>query len=654
LASESSQAAQPHIQHNIQNLIFAAIDSTRRRVLSQVDDADLTWLYRRYEPPEGFGEAQDRLEQYDVVLLEGKAGSGRRAAAKMLLRLHLDAEHRFCTLPAELDGESIDVSNVERGDLLLLDLSAVEAAEYLPLRAALAGLRAHARQQDARLVVILNPQLETWAELDETQQYRVRIGKPDPERVVQRHLAAERVPVNSALPQVVGLRAELRKSSMTKLAWFAELTHLLFGRAGEDRDLAAALELALTALVDRSGEVKKDLEERKDGASRALLFTVAMLEGAHLNVVFESAGLLLSKVGHPEEEVPSLERQSFLARLRDIKAEVTDTRLVRFREIGYGEAVVSYFWDNHLDLIDAFRSWIDKLVRTPWLSRREKVALAERVAGQCLRTDNPNLLVRLSESLAAPKSEDHFPVIRNFLSAGLASAEHGRVFRRRIYDWAKDSKQPPSFATVLVDLCSVEMARSYPEEALTRLRHLSKRLPGELDEQALAALLRLACGDLRLFRRLLERLCPREVPYRRSADLKIFLRLVEPDRLLRLDNQGRPYLFDRTVRRSVVDGWSDVLSAEREPDWAVEVENYLARCSLLPEVQAVPVLSLIVEAARGDGAKLAEIYVVARNWANAGPDRGVRMGLAVRFSQLIDETQGVGLGPSARRFREEQ
>jgi hypothetical protein len=144
------------------------------------------------------------------------------------------------------------------------------------------------------------------------------------------------------------------------------------------------------------------------------------------------------------------------------------------------------------------------------------------------------------------------------------------------------------------------------------------------------------------------------VPYRRSADLKIFLRLVEPDRLLRLDNQGRPYLFDRTVRRSVVDGWSDVLSAEREPDWAVEVENYLARCSLLPEVQAVPVLSLIVEAARGDGAKLAEIYVVARNWANAGPDRGVRMGLAVRFSQLIDETQGVGLGPSARRFREEQ
>lgn len=651
-AYESSQAPQPHIQHNIQTLMFAAIDSTRRRALSQVDDTDLTWLYRRFEPPQRFGEAQDKLARHGVVLLEGEAGSGRRAAAKMLLRLHLDTEHRFCTLPAELNGGSIDVSNVERGDLLLLDLSAVEAAEYLVLRSALAGLRANARQRNARLVVILNPQLETWAERDETQQYRVRIGKPEPERVVQRHLAGEGVPVSSVLPQVAGLQTELRKSTMTKLAWFAELTHLLFGRAGEDRDLAAALKLALTALVDRSGEVKKDLDQRKDGTSRALLFTVAMLEGAHLNVVFESAGLLLSKVGHPEEEVPSLERQSFLDRLDSIKAEVTDARLVRFKEIGYGEAVVSYFWDNHLDLIDAFRSWIDELVRTSWLSRPEKVALAERVAGQCLRTDNPNLLVKLSESLASPKSEDNFPVIRNFLSAGLASVEHGRVFRRRIYDWAKDSKQPPSFAAVLVDLCSVEMARSYPEEALTRLRHLSKRLPGELDEQALAALLRLACGDLRLFRRLLERLCPQELPSPRPADLKIFLKLVEPGRLLRLDNQGHPYLFDRTVRRSVVDGWSDVLSAEREPDWPVEVGNYLARCSVLPEVQAVPVLSLIVEAAGGAGAKLAEIYVVARNWANAGPDRGARTGLALRFSQLIDEAQGVG--PSARRYREEQ
>ncbi|SEP53497.1 hypothetical protein [Amycolatopsis saalfeldensis] len=652
--SDSSQAAQPHIQQNIQYLMFAAIDSTRRRALSQVDDADLTWLYRRFEPPEGFGEAQDKLERHGVVLLEGAAGSGRRAAAKMLLRLHLDAEHRFCTLPADLDGGSIDVSNVERGDLLLLDLSTVEAAEYLVLRSALAGLRADARQRDARLVVILNPQLEMWAERDETQQYRVRIGKPDPERVVQRHLAGERVPVSSALPQAAGLQTVLSKSSMTKLAWFAELTHLLFGRAGKDSDLAAALKLALTALVDRSAEVKGDLANRTDGMSRALLFTVAMLEGVHLNAVFESVRLLLSKVGHPEEEVPSLERQSFLARLHDVKAEVTDTRQVGFREIGYGEAVVSYFWDNHLDLVGAFRDWVDELVRTCWLSRPEKVALAERVAGQCLRTDNPNLLAELSGSLAAGDSEDLTPVIRNLLSAGLANLAHGRVFRRRIYDWAKDSKQPKNFAAVLVDLCSVEMARSYPEEALTRLRHLSKRLPGELDEQAVAALLRLACGDLRLFRRLLERLCPREAHYPRPADLKIFLMLVEPARLLQVDNQGHPYLSDRAVRRSVVDGWSDVLFTERGPDWPGEVGNYLTLCSSMPEAQATSALRVIVEAAGSDGVKLAEIYVVARNWASTGPDRGTRTGLALRFSQLIDKAQGVGAGPSELRYREEQ
>ncbi|MDT8915439.1 hypothetical protein [Amycolatopsis sp. PS_44_ISF1] len=655
-AVEAPLSAQPFTQSNIQNLIFAAIESSRQRELSQIDDTDLTWLHRRFEAPERFGEAQGKLERHGVVLLDGEPGSGRRAAAKMLLRLHVDAEHRFCVLPAELADSSseIDVSNISPGDLLLLDLSSVERAAYDVLRDALAGLRAIVRRQEAKLVVILHTQWEALTEHDETQQYRVWIGKPDPERVVQRHLAGEGVPVGFALPQVNGLKEKLRKSSMAKLARFAAVTQRLFDRAGGDRDLAADLRLALTASADRTPELKTDLDHHKDGWSRALLFVIAMLEGAHLNVIFEANQLLLAKIGHPEEAAPSLERPSLLTRLPKIKAEITDTRSVRFKEIGYGEAVVSYFWDNYLDLHSAFRDWVDELVRMSSLNRGERAALAERVAEQCLRTDHPNLLVELSENWVAAKPEELAPVIRSLLRIGLADIGHGRVFRRKIYDWAKEGRQPRAFTAVLVDLCGVELARSYPEEALTRLRHLARGPVGERDGLALAALSKLACSDLRLFRRLLDRLCSQPATDRRPADFEIFFRLVDPGRLLRTDNRGRPYLLDSSVRNNVVGGWIDALSSAVGYDWPPELENWLNRCSSLPTAQALYLLRVVVEAAGGDGAKLAEIYVVARDWANSGPARGARTALAFQFGQLIDEAQGVGVGPSGLRSREEQ
>ncbi|NED80291.1 hypothetical protein G3I76_09360, partial [Streptomyces sp. SID11233] len=99
------------------------------------------------------GEARERLEESRTVFLDGAPGSGRQAAARVLLAEYGSFRE---LLPGEQDEPSLrDPALLSEGDLVLLDLSAADRHRWARMHAELGTLRRSAHTKAARLVVVM-------------------------------------------------------------------------------------------------------------------------------------------------------------------------------------------------------------------------------------------------------------------------------------------------------------------------------------------------------------------------------------------------------------------------------------------------------------------------------------------------------------------
>ncbi|RJQ78276.1 hypothetical protein D5S19_27750 [Amycolatopsis panacis] len=609
----------------------------RRRAFDQVDESDLGWLYRRYEPPRGFAQAQSALDKYGVVLLEGQPGTGRRTAAKMLLRLYADAGHLFRIVSSEDSSDEFRSDEVADGDLLLLDLSQVDRDRYGGFRRSAANLRAKVGEvRSAKLVVILNPLLETQVERDESRQYTVSLGRPDWRIVLQRHLAAGEVVFRGRLPEPEGFQKHLAGASMDKLARFAEAVR---GRAEwrtEPSDLRTLLQGALSAVFDQQGSVRTELGKCVNGAMRALAFAAAMLEGEHGNVVFQATEILLKIVAHPGNETPVLERDSLYSMLEEIHLEVDEHGSVYFKKFGYGRAVAGYFWGENPHLHESLREWVAQVYSH--LEQRSQLVLAGRAAEQCLAADRPGHLLSLAEQWCADRRGAESAAV--VLRAGLEHSRHGRTFRGNFYEWAKSPDLPKELAGVIADLCVSTVAPAYPEQALTRLRWLTQRRRDHVDAVAVEKLLGLLRSNLRIYRRLLWWLADDTRRGGGQAEDDLIRRVLHPDMQMVSDFRGRHYSADPVVQRCAGRLWRRTLRALSGPEWREYLQEWLAGCTKV-ENSKVPVLvRVVVGSVRDEPRTLAAVFVIARDWARNGTDRAECMRVAGVVRRCIDEAQG--------------
>lgn len=630
-------AGAPVNQYTQINNIGTAGPHNRRRPFGLLHESDLGWLYRRFEPPEGFPHAQHKLEKCGLVLISGPAGAGTRTAAKMLLRTYADSSHLFRVLPTEVEEDAFDPESVADGDLLLLDLSAVESEHYAKLKEKALYLRAHTKARSTRLVIIVDRAVEEQFEFDESRQFLVPLGRPDPAVVLRRHLAADGLSGDLDPAEYQAFCASLVSSSMNDLARLADRARLL-ARGGER--LLDLLREAQQAVADRTEEARKLLDGKKDGVVRALALAVAMLEGEHRRVVFAAAAKLLTQVEHPESEVPLLERPSLSGYLGEVTAVAVDEHGgIRFREAGYGAAVAAYFWREYPRLHNVLRDWSAGLVGMEELSRRSRLRLADRVAIQLLDADLHDDLAKLVRNW--PRARDWPDQVQTVLSRSLAHPRHGRFFRQQFYTWARARDLPDQFAAVLADLCAAEMAAEYPEEALTRLNHLVKRNRDSIDSYALERLLELVASDLRLYRRLAWRLRqhpPR--PGRGRSETELALRVLSPKLVLSTDVRGRRFGADPTVRRCVEAVWRALMTSLPEREWQEHLRAWLTECVDAEAPDAAMLVREVLAGAGGAPRTLAAVYVAARDWARSG-DRVSRARLALLVIQLINEAQGV-------------
>jgi hypothetical protein len=569
---------------------------------------ELAWLERRFIPPSGFARARALLQSHRTVFLDAPPGSGRIAAAKMLLwELGPDAEQFHELLPRDMESEpSLNLAHIGDGDRMWLDLSDVGGLLWDEIHAELSSLRAVVQERAARLVLVLPHGVEDLR--PEFEQYRAEIGRPPTQEVLRRHLRIEGFSLPEPDRRIEFLRENRPLRDVPK---YVRLVAEARDKSPVRDDFAKWCDAADRALSGQEHEVAQLVADVKLGSQRALLLATAMLHGAHADVVQRASASMLQVVGHPPDECPVLERTTLDRRLGEIHAELDADGNVRFKQLDYDSAVRSYFWTQMPEIHDHMRDWVGRTADSSDLTDSERENLVGRFAEQCLSDRYLSMLVSLVEEWtnkeATSRQANRAALI---LQCGLSDERHGRAFRRQIYDWSRKSL-PDLLAEVVIVACRDQMAVTHPDEALVRLHHVARHEYGR-GTRARDALVELASGDRRFLSQLLGRLADLN-PERKiwDADVALFLDLADPDALTDPSRHGPALITGRVMRRQLIDGWRLAFSEVSHDTWSPRAQHWLRRAAEDGRYRH-QVLDVLVEGAERRTSILAYLYAMTR------------------------------------------
>ncbi|MER6112679.1 hypothetical protein [Streptomyces hirsutus] len=611
-----------------------------RPTFRRLADDHLTWLKQVLVDPAGMGAARHKLTDTGTVILDGPPGSGRTSVARVLLREYDLGTGVFHELLPE-EEEELSLSNpalVGTGDRLLLDLSAATAIQWAAARADLSALRKAVHEQHAHLVVVmpyghpLDPDL---------QHYRIKIERPDDLQVFRRHLRMHGVPYEPD-PTVTAFLAESRPTR--EIADFADLVRRAREVAGTDESFAQWCATARKARDDRRAEIAMLVAKLREGPQRALLITVAMLHGAHADVIHQAAQLLLHMLKSPPEEQPLLEHKDLAERLAEISASTGLDGHVHFTELDYDAAVRAHFWDHMPDLRQPLGTWVAHSVESsdPYVTRELRASLVARLAEQYLRTGRGEGLAFLAEDWSTTTaSRARLEAAVHALTCGLNDPAHGRSFRQWIYQWCAHRQLKGEFAQVLVQVCADVIAASHLDQALFRLYHLARREQGTT--RALQALGDLVATSGRLRRRLLDRLARSTLS---PTELRIFLLACDPVSLSAPHDNGHALIEENGPRESLTSGWRAVLKELPQAEWHPYAERWLHTATDAGHRGDLLLNLLVAAADRCEdqrGTAFATLYASARAAERTAPHGTAAQAAATtdRLLQKISAAQGL-------------
>ncbi|WP_406448004.1 hypothetical protein OG782_04030 [Streptomyces sp. NBC_00876] len=634
-------------QHNgngdINVTVLADQQAMGRPSFTRFADDQLAWLRRVLVAPPGMGNARSQLADTGTVILDGEPGSGRSCAARVLLREHHKDMGTFRELLPDEAGELplADPELVGAGDRLLLDLSAADTVRWAACRADLSALRKAVHEERAHLVVVMphGGTLES-----DLQQYRVEILQPRREWVLRRHLRTHGLPPEQYLrpdPTVTEFLYERRP--LREVADFADLVRRAREAAASGDEFTQWCATARKAQADRREEVAALVARLGDSSQRALLISVAMLHGAHADVVHRAAQLLLHTVGSPPDDLPLLQRKDLAERLAEISAGAGPDGRVWFRDLDYDSAVRTHFWDHMPDLRQHLGAWTARSValNSPHVTQELRDGLVAKLAGEYLRTGRAEGLASLAEDWGSTAtSRAGLEAAVQALTCGLGDPEHAGALRGWIYQSCANKHLKGEYARVLVQVCADVIAAGHPDQAMLRLYYLARREHGTAG--ALQALSDLVESSHRLRRRLLHRLARSEPS---QADLGIFLRVGVAEALTDPYDNGRALAEERRVRSSVITCWSAVLNRLPRPTWQPYAERWL-HTSVDAGTRGDMLLDLLVGAADRcegrRGAAFAALYASARDAERTAPGGSLRAALTTDLLlQKICSAQGL-------------
>ncbi|MFG3004769.1 hypothetical protein [Streptomyces calvus] len=593
---------------------------------------DRVRLADRFVPPLGFRAAADRLAKPgSVVLLEAPPGSGRRAAAIMLLHGlgedgGADEEGaRFEELPST-DKDEGPLAPGE-GDRFLLDLSGIADEEaYARAQRRLAVRRTQVQEAGAHMAVVLPSGMEH-AHVPDLAPHTVTLGRPRGIAVVTRYLRMDRMPFRPSDLGSAGLHRLCDRAPMRELARLAGLVRAARDSGRFGVDFAGWLDQAMHAVTDRAGEVGRQVAAVRTAPERALLLATAMFEEARADTVYEAWHSLMRTVRHEEEATSELARTDFGERLATLEIERDRDGRLRFGPLAYADAVRTYFWANFPGMRDDLKGWIGHAAGLRGLTTDDRVNVVVRFGEQSLAVGRPDhifdLVVRWADSTTGPPCD---PRAAAALELGLSHERFGGWFRRRMYECVRSGPLSDGLVRVLTAACLQSLAATHPHQAIVRLHYLAVR-KGEAASEAREALLGLAGRDRQLYRLLIDRLRDRTRREPREAEPHLHL-LTE---LLRNDRAPDPPPWPDLFL-----GWETVFAQPPAELWTPLVSSWLN--AVTGDSTREMALGVMVGATRGRAAALHRLYAIACRWADTGRQSS-RAAVAALFWQHIDHAQ---------------
>ncbi|MFE3072618.1 hypothetical protein [Streptomyces sp. NPDC059247] len=588
-------------------------------------------LADRFVPPENYRVAADLLEKPgSTVLLRARPGSGRRAAAIMLLHglgeeESTEGKVRFEDLPPT-GGEAAPLAPGE-GDRFLLDLSGIADEEaYVEAQRLLAVRRSQVQEAAAHMVVVLPSGMEH-AHAPELEPHTVTLGRPRGVTVVTRYLRMDRMVFSPSDLEGVGLRLLFDRSPMRELARLAGLVRTARDSGRSGSGFAEWLDRAMRAVTDRAGEVGRQVATVRTAPERALLLATAMFEEAHADTVHEAWRGLMRTVGYEEEGTTELARTDFGERLAGLGIERDPEGRLRFGHSAHADAVRTYFWANFPGMRDDLRNWIGWAAGLGGLTTDDRVNVVVRFGERSLAAGRPDhlfdLVVRWADGATGASCD---PRALAALELGLGHERFGGWFRERMDECVRTDRLPDGLVRVLTAACLHSLGATHPDQALVRLRHLAVR-DGEAAREAREALLELARHDRRRYRLLIGLLrsrAPRE-PRGEEARLRLLTELLASDRAP--DPPPWPDLFQ---------GWTAVFSQPPTELWNPLVRGWLD--AVAADRTRELALDVMVRATLGRTVALHRVYVIASDWARSTRDPS-GAAVAAHFWQHIDHAQ---------------
>ncbi|WP_406497088.1 hypothetical protein OG936_22940 [Streptomyces sp. NBC_00846] len=597
---------------------------------------DRVRLADRFVRPVGYRIAADCLEKPgSVVLLEAAPGSGRRAAAIMLLHeLGEDAgdeeeqeEDRFEELPAT-DKDEATLAPGE-GDRFLLDLSGIADEEaYAKAQRLLVVRRSQLQEAGAHMVVVLPSGMEH-AHAPELEPHTVALGRPRGIAVVTRYLRMDRMAFHSTDLGSYDLQRLCERSPMRELARLAGLVRSARDSGRFGVDFAGWLDQAMHAVTDRAGEVGRQVATVRTAPERALLLAAAVFEEARADTVYEAWHGLMRTVRHEEESTTELARTDFGERLATLGIERDLEGRLHFGRLAYADAVRTYFWANFPGTRDDLRNWIGHAAGLRGLTTDDRVNVVVRFGARSLAVGRPDhlfdLVVRWADHATGASCD---PRAVAALELGLSHERFGGWFRRRMYECARSGPLSDGLVRVLTAACLQSLCATHPDQAMVRLHYLAVR-KGEAAREAREVLLDLAGRDRRPYRLLIDRLRDRTRREPRGAELHLQL-LAE---LLRSDRSPEPPPWPDLFL-----GWETVFSHPPTELWNPLVSSWLNAAA--GDGTREMALGVMVGATHGRTAALHRLYAIACDWV--GPrHHPSRAAVAALFWQHIDNAQYV-------------
>ncbi|MFJ2787589.1 MULTISPECIES: hypothetical protein [unclassified Streptomyces] len=593
---------------------------------------DRVYLADRFVPPPEYRVAAERLEKPgSTVFLTASPGSGRRAAAIMLLHgLGEDngapeEDVRFEELSALDEGE--DRFAPREGDRFLFDLSAItEETKYVQAQRLLSLRRSQVQEAGAHLVAVLPSELGH-ALAPDFQPHVVRLGRPRGIAVVTRYLRMDRIAFRPAELESADLRRLCERSPMRELARFAGLVRTARDSGRFGTDFAGWLDQAMHAVTDRVGEAGRQVIAVRTAHERALLLATAMFEEVHADTVYKAWHGLMRTVRHEEEGTTELARTDFGERLTTLGIERDPDGRLRFGQLAYAEAVRTYFWANFPGMRDDLRNWIGRAAGLDGLTADERMNVVVRFGERSLAVGRPDhlfdLVVRWADGAAGSSCE---PRALTALRLGIGHEKFGGWFRRRIYDCVRSGSLSNGLIRVLSTACLESLGPTHPHQAMVRLRYLALRRE-EAAHEARKALLDLVERDRRLYRPLLEDLRnrARRDPREAESPLRLLTELLGSERTP--DPPPWPVLFQ---------GWDAVFSQPPTELWDPLVRGWLD--AVAGDSTRGMALGVMVRAAHGRSVALHRLYVIASDWVRYARHPS-RAAVAAHFWQHIDHAQ---------------